>query len=105
MQHLHYFPSLSVSLVLQTLFDMINDCTLVNSMNESSLPSPSAQSTLPLRSLQEIIHNRITQKKRDMHTPHNKAYLESLHIEIETLQWVLAEILTLLRRQSSATKS
>ena len=74
-------------------------------MNESS-PTSSAQSpTVPLRSLQEIIHNRITQKKRDMHTPHNKAYLESLHIEIETLQWVLAEILTLLRRQSSATKS
>ena len=75
-------------------------------MNESSsLPSPSAQSpTLPLRSLQEIIHNRIIQKKMEMHPSHNKAYLESLWTEIETLQWVLAEILTLLR-QSSATKS
>jgi hypothetical protein len=56
-------------------------------------PSPSAQSTLLLRSLQEIIHNRITQKKREMHPSHNKAYLESLRIEIETLQWILAEIL------------
>jgi hypothetical protein len=73
-------------------------------MNESSLPSPSAQSTLPLRSLQEIMHNRITQKKSEMHPSHNKAYLESLWTEIETLQWVLAEILTLLR-QTSATKS
>jgi hypothetical protein len=81
---------------------MINDGTLVNSMNKSSLPSPSAQSTLLLRSLQEIIHNRITQKKREMHPSHNKVYLESLRIEIETIQWVLAEILTLLRRQSSA---
>ena len=54
-------------------------------MNESS-PTSSAQSpTVPLRSLQEII-NRITQKKREMHPSHNKAYLESLHIEIETLQ-------------------
>jgi hypothetical protein len=73
-------------------------------MNELSLPSPSAQSTLPLRSLQEIIHNRIKQKKREMHPYHNKVYLKSLWIEIETLQWVLAQILTLLR-QSSATKS
>ena len=70
-------------------------------MNE---PSPSAQSpTLPLRYLQEILQNRITQKKRGMHPSHNKAYLESLWTEIETLQWVLAEILTLLRQQSSAT--
>jgi hypothetical protein len=81
---------------------MINDGTLVNSMNKSSLPSPSAQSTLLLRSLQEIIHNRIIQKKSEMHPSHNKAYLENLWTEIETLQWVLAEILTLLRQQSSA---
>jgi hypothetical protein len=66
-------------------------------------PSPSAQSTLLLRSLQEIIHNRITQKKREMHPSHNKAYLESLRIEIETLQWILAEILTLLRQSSANT--
>jgi hypothetical protein len=73
-------------------------------MNEPSLPSPSAQSsTLPLRYLQEILHNRIIQKKREMHPSHNKAYLESLWIEIETLQWVLTEILTLLRQQSSVT--
>jgi hypothetical protein len=65
-------------------------------MNEPSLPSPSAQSTLLLRSLQEIIHNRIEQKKREMHPSHNKVYLESLWISIETLQWVLAGILTLL---------
>jgi hypothetical protein len=81
---------------------MINDGTLVNSMNDSS--QSSAQSpTLPLRYLQEILQNRITQKKREMHPSHNKAYLESLWTEIETLQWVLAEILTLLRQQSSAT--
>jgi hypothetical protein len=69
---------------------------LLNS-KESSLSS-----TLPLKSLQDILHNRIIQKKREMHPSHNKAYLESLWTEIETLQWVLAEILTLLRRQSSA---
>jgi hypothetical protein len=84
--------------VLQSLFHMINDGTLVNSMNKSSLPSPSAQSTLLLRSLQEIIHNRIIQKKREMHPSHNKAYLESLWTEIETLQWVSAQSLSVRRR-------
>jgi hypothetical protein len=73
-------------------------------MNEPS--SPSAQTKLPLRYLQEIIHNRIIQKKREMYPSHNKAYLESLWTEIETLQWVLTQIATLLRQQSSvAAKS
>jgi hypothetical protein len=40
-------------------------------MNESSSASSSVQSpTLPLRSLQEIIHNRIIQKKKEMHPSH-----------------------------------
>ena len=64
-------------------------------MNESSL---SAQSTtLPVRSLQEILHNRITQKKGEMCRTHNRAYDDRLWTEIETLQWVLAQILTLRR--------
>ena len=72
-------------------------------MNEAPSSPPAQATTLStLRSLQEIIHNRITQKKKEMHPSHNKAYLESLWTEIETLQWVSAQILTLLR-QSSAT--
>jgi hypothetical protein len=71
-------------------------------MNEPTSSSP-AQSTLPLKTLEEILHNRIIQKKREMHPSHNKAYLESLRIEIETLQWILAEILTLLRQSSANT--
>jgi hypothetical protein len=59
----------------------------------SSLPS---QSTLPLRSLQEILHNRIIQKKGEMHRSHNRAYTDSLWTEIEILQEVLARILTLM---------
>jgi hypothetical protein len=70
--------------------------------NESS---PSAQSTVPLRSLQEILQNRIIQKKRETHPSHNKVYLESLRIEIETIQWVLAQILMLLRESTAADKS
>ena len=66
-------------------------------MNEPSSPSP-AQSTTPLRSLQEILHNRIIQKKGEIHESHNRAYNERIWTEIETLQWVLAQILTLRRR-------
>jgi hypothetical protein len=71
-------------------------------MNEPTSSSP-AQLTLPLKILEEILHNRIIQKKREIHPSHNKAYLESLRIEVETLQWILAEILTLLRQSSANT--
>ena len=67
-------------------------------MNESS-PSGLAASILPLRTLQEIVHNRIIQKKGEMHRSHNRAYTDNLWTEIETLQWVLAQILILLRQQ------
>ena len=63
---------------------------------------PSAQSsTLPLRSLQEMLHNRIIQKKSEMHPSYNKVYLEGLWTETETLQCVWAQILTLLLRSQT----
>ncbi|HZC49569.1 MAG TPA: hypothetical protein VE244_10970 [Nitrososphaeraceae archaeon] len=75
---------------------MINDSTLLNSnKSESSIPSAQSPSTLPLISLQEILHNRIIQKKVEIHEYHNRAYNDKLWIEIETLHWVLAQILTL----------
>jgi hypothetical protein len=61
---------------------------LVNS-NESVASAPS---TLPLRSLQEILHNRIIQKKGEIHKSHNMAHNDKPWAEIETLQWVLAQI-------------
>jgi hypothetical protein len=71
---------------------------LLNS-NEPAPSTPSAQTTtLPLRSLQEILHNRIIQKKGEIHESHNRTYNERIWTEIETLQWVLAQILTLRRR-------
>ena len=67
--------------------------------NKSESSIPLAQSTtLPLISLQEILDNRIIQKKGEIHESHNKAYNDNLWTEIETLQWVLAQILTLGRR-------
>ncbi|HZC49455.1 MAG TPA: hypothetical protein VE244_10385 [Nitrososphaeraceae archaeon] len=66
--------------------------------NEPAPSTPSAQPTLPLRSLQEILHNRVIQKKGEIHESHNRVYNDRLWTEIETLQWVLAQILMLLRR-------
>jgi hypothetical protein len=70
-------------------------------MNEPSSPLPAQSTTLPLRSLQEILHNRIIQKKGEMHEPHNKVYNHSLWTQIETLQWVLTQILMLLRHSQT----
>ena len=60
--------------------------------------SPTQSTTLLLRSLQEILHNRIIQKKGEIHESHNRVYNDNIWTEIETLQWVLAQILMLLRR-------
>jgi hypothetical protein len=60
--------------------------------------------TSPLRSLQDILQNRILQKKGEIHESHNRVYNDNPWTEIEPLQWVLAQILMLLR-QSSAPKS
>lgn len=45
-----------------------------------------------LLTLQQAIENRIRQKKLEIHPSHNRAYIDSLWIEIETLQWVLRQI-------------
>ena len=68
--------------------------------NKSESSIPLAQSTtLPLISLQEILHNRIIQKKGEINESHNRVYNDNIWREIETLQWVLAQILVLLRKQ------
>jgi hypothetical protein len=71
--------------------------------NESSPSVP--LSTVQLRSLQDILQNRIIQKKGELHESHNRAYNDSLWTEIETIQWVLAQILTLLRQSTAAAKN
>ena len=84
--------------MIQSLFYMINDSTLLNSNEPASFIPSAPPSTPPLRSLEEILHNRIIQKKGEIHDCHNRAYNERIWTEIETLQWVLAQILTLRRR-------
>ena len=44
-----------------------------------------------LLTLQQAIENRVRQKKREIHQSHNRAYIHSISIEIETLQWVLSQ--------------
>ena len=44
---------------------------------------------------QKILYDRIEELRGRIHKAHNPVYNESLMIEIETLQWVLAQILML----------
>jgi hypothetical protein len=54
-----------------------------------------ASPTPSLKTLQDILHNRIKQKKGEVHESHSMIYNQNLWREIETLNWVLAQILTL----------
>ena len=62
---------------------------------EKSVPPSQQQQPPLLKTLQNILHNRIIQKNREMHDYHNRAYTDNLWTEIKTLHWVLAQILTL----------
>ena len=50
-----------------------------------------------LKALQDILHNRIKQKKEDIHESHSIVHNQNIWREVETLHWVLAKILTLKR--------
>ena len=56
-------------------------------MNEEQEPDP-------LRLLEDILYNRIKQKKQEMHRTHNRDNTDHVWTEIETLQWILAESLS-----------
>ena len=56
-------------------------------MNEEQEPTPL------LRLLEDILYNRIKQKKREMHKATERAVTDKLWTEIETLQWVLGQSL------------
>ena len=71
-------------------------------MNESSGGGGAVpEQVSALKALQDILHNRIKQKKRQIHESHNLACNQNLWTEIETLHWVLAQILTLRRIYNS----
>ncbi|MCC2647489.1 MAG: hypothetical protein K0S67_403 [Nitrososphaeraceae archaeon] len=74
-------------------------------MNESSTATTAAalskEEQSALKALQDILHNRIMQKKGEIHESHSEVYTGSLSKEIETLHWVLAKILTLKREYTT----
>ena len=58
-----------------------------------------------LKALQDILHNRIMQKKEEVHEYHSEAYTGSLSREVETLHWCLAKILTIKREYTSSNNN
>ena len=68
-------------------------------LNESDVAPASEVSAL--KALQDILHNRIIQKKGEIHECQNRAYTDNLWGEIETLHWVSAQILTLKREYTT----
>ena len=50
--------------------------------------------------LEQGIRKKIQQANDEMFPGHNRIYLEALRIEIDTLNWVLNEILVLKREKS-----
>lgn len=57
------------------------------------------QESVPLRLLEDILHKRIMQKKQEMHRTHNRADTDHVYTEIETLEWILAQSISVRRRQ------
>jgi hypothetical protein len=54
-----------------------------------------AESLSLLSNFQKILNDRIEELRGRIHKAHNPVFNESLMIEIETLQWVLSQILML----------
>ena len=57
-----------------------------------------------LKVLHDILHNRIIQKKGEIHESHSIVYNQNLWREIETLHLVLAQILALQRIYDSKSR-
>jgi hypothetical protein len=70
---------------------MITDSTLLNS-KESSSASPL------LRTLEDMLHNKIMKKKQEIHRTQNIADNDRISTEIEILEWVLAQSLSVRKR-------
>ncbi len=57
-----------------------------------------------LKALEDMLHNKIKQKKEEVHKTKNIAENDKLSIEIDTLHWVLSQCISirrLLRGQES----
>jgi hypothetical protein len=56
------------------------------------------ESAAQLRLLEDILYNRINQKKQEMHKATERAVTDKLWTEVETLQWVLGQSLYVRRK-------
>jgi hypothetical protein len=56
--------------------------------------SPTAS---PLNTLEDMLHNKIEQKKEELHKTKNIAENDKLSIQIDTLHWVLSQSLSIRR--------
>jgi hypothetical protein len=81
----------------------------VNKMNDNNnepsaaeqdkTPAESPLAPPPLKILEDMLHNRIIQKKEEIHkTTQNIADTDRIWIEIETLRLVLSQSLSISRR-------
>jgi hypothetical protein len=68
--------------------------------DESMLPTTGSETVeSPLRLLEDILHNRIMQKKDEIHkTTQSIADTDRIWTEIETLRWVLSQSLSIRKR-------
>jgi hypothetical protein len=57
-----------------------------------------AAAVLLLKTLEDILHNRITEKKKEIYKNQSIADNERLWTQIGTLQWVLSESLSIRTR-------
>jgi hypothetical protein len=53
---------------------------------------------LLLKTLEDMLHNRITEKKKQIHKTQSIEDTERLWTEIDTLRWVLSQSLSVRRR-------
>ena len=54
-----------------------------------------------LKTLEDMLYNRIAQKKGEMHNATERAVTDRIWTEIETLQWVLGQSLNVRRMMES----
>ena len=57
----------------------------------------SAQTLLLLKALEDMLHNKIKQKKEQVHKTKNIAENDKLSIEVDTLHWVLSQSISIRR--------
>jgi hypothetical protein len=72
-------------------------------MNDNELPNEKERAPSPtvppLKTLEDMLYNRILQKKQEIHKNQSMVNTERLWTEIQTLQWVLSESLSIRRQQ------